>query len=54
MKDLAKLFKVTPEEEEEMLFLAIGVREQIAQIKEKYPHVAPAYFRKAIKGTEGR
>ena len=54
VKDLANLFKVSSELAEKMLFLGRGVREQIAQIKEKYPRVAPAYFRKAIKDSEGR
>lgn len=53
VKELAKLFKVTPQEEEEMLFLARGVPKQIAEIKEKFPNVAPAYFRRASKKTEG-
>ncbi len=53
VKDLAKLFKISPEEEEELLFLARGVPKQIAEIKQKYPRVAPAYFRKAIKKPEG-
>jgi len=50
VRQLAKLFRVTSKDEEEMLFLARGVREQIAEIKEKYPHVAPAYFQKAFGG----
>ena len=53
VRKLAKLFKVTLKEEEEMLFLARGIRQQIAQIKKKYPNVAPAYFRKALD-REGR
>ena len=53
VRELAKLFKVTSKEEEEMLFLARGIREQIDQIKQKYPNVAPAYFRKVLD-REGR
>jgi HTH-type transcriptional regulator, competence development regulator len=43
-KRLAQFFEV---DEEELLFLARDIPAQIQEIKEKYPHVAPAYFRRA-------
>jgi transcriptional regulator with XRE-family HTH domain len=41
---LAQFFEA---DEEEFLFLARDIPGQIQEIKEKYPRVAPAYFRKA-------
>ena len=41
---LAQFFEAN---EEELLFFARDIPGQIQEIKEKYPHVAPAYIRKA-------
>jgi|SRR6267142_6848532 len=41
---LAQFFEA---DEEKLLFLARDIPGQIQEIKEKYPRVAPAYFRKA-------
>jgi transcriptional regulator with XRE-family HTH domain len=52
VKALAQVFHLTSEEEEELLFLARGIPQQIADIKQKYPHMSPAFFRKALKKKE--
>jgi transcriptional regulator with XRE-family HTH domain len=46
VKRIAKYFG---EDEERMLFLARGIPAQIQEIKEKFPNIAPSYFRKAAK-----
>lgn len=48
---LAQFFKA---DEEKLLFLARDIPGQIQEIKEKYPHVSPAYFRKAASNPEKR
>jgi len=37
------------EDEEKLLFLARDIPAQIQEIKEKFPNIAPAYFRRALK-----
>jgi hypothetical protein len=37
------------EELEKFLFIARDVHVQIREIKEKYPHIAPQYFREAAR-----
>lgn len=37
------------ENEERLMFLARGIPAQIQEIKEKFPNIAPSYFRKAAK-----
>jgi transcriptional regulator with XRE-family HTH domain len=47
-EDLAKrLAQFFGANQEELLFFARDIPGQIQEIKEKYPHVSPAYFRKA-------
>jgi transcriptional regulator with XRE-family HTH domain len=49
VKKVAKVFHLTPKEEEEMLFLARGIREQLEEIISKYPNIAAKYFRKVFQ-----
>jgi len=44
-----RITKYFGEDEERMLFLARGIPAQIREIKEKFPNIAPSYFRKAAK-----
>lgn len=44
-KRLAQFFGI---DEEKLLFVARDIPGQIQEIKEKYPHVAPAYFRRVL------
>jgi transcriptional regulator with XRE-family HTH domain len=46
---IASAFALTEEEREIMLFVARDVHMQIREIREKYPHVAPKYFREAAQ-----
>ena len=46
---IASAFALTEEEREIMLFVARDVYMQIREIREKYPHVAPKYFRDAAQ-----
>lgn len=40
------------EDEERLVFLARKIQEQIQDIRDKYPKVAPSYFRKILKDSE--
>lgn len=52
-EDLArKVAKEFNQDEEKIVFLARKIPEQIQKIKEKYPKVAPSYFRKILKKKE--
>ena len=43
------------EDEEQLLFLARDIPAQIQEIKEKFPNIAPTYFRRALrKEDKGR
>jgi transcriptional regulator with XRE-family HTH domain len=44
-----KIAQVFGQDEERVVFLARDVPKQIREIKEKYPHQAPAYFRRVIR-----
>lgn len=46
VKKIAKFFNQNPEE---LIFLARDVESQIKEIKEKFPNVAPEYFRKFLR-----
>jgi len=46
VKRIAKSFD---EDEEKLIFLARDIPAQIQEIKEKFPNIAPFYFRKAAK-----
>ena len=49
VKRIAKYFK---QDEEKLIFLARGIPAQIQEIKDKFPNIAPSYFRKAAKKDE--
>jgi transcriptional regulator with XRE-family HTH domain len=49
VKRIAKYFG---EDEERLIFLARGIPAQIQEIKDKFPNIAPSYFRKAAKKGE--
>ena len=44
---IAWAFEMGEEELEKFLFIARDVHMQIREIREKYPHIAPRYFREA-------
>jgi transcriptional regulator with XRE-family HTH domain len=44
---IAGAFAMTDEEREKFLFVARDVHIQIREIRDKYPHIAPKYFREA-------
>lgn len=44
-----RIAKYFAEDEEKLVFLARDISGQIREIKEKFPNVAPGYFRKAAK-----
>lgn len=46
---IADAFSLTEEEREILLFVARDVHLQIREIRDKYPHVAPKYFREAAR-----
>lgn len=46
---IASAFEMNEAELEQFLFIARDVHMQIRGIREKYPHVAPKYFREAAK-----
>jgi transcriptional regulator with XRE-family HTH domain len=46
-RKLARLFQV---DEEEFVFLARDIPSQIEEIKNKFPKMAPHYFRKVLEG----
>ena len=46
VKRIAKYFG---EDEEKLIFLARNISAQIQEIKDKFPNIAPSYFRKAAK-----
>ncbi len=49
-EDLARrIAQVFEADEERVVFLARNVAGLIREIKQKYPHQAPAYFRKVIR-----
>ena len=37
------------EDDEKLIFIARGIPAQIQEIKDKFPNIAPSYFRKAAK-----
>jgi transcriptional regulator with XRE-family HTH domain len=54
-EDLARrIAQVFEADEERVVFLARDVARQIREIKEKYPHQAPAYFRRVIREEDSR
>jgi hypothetical protein len=45
----AQAFGLRNEEREEFIFVARQIPEQIQEIAQNFPNVAPKYFRKALK-----
>jgi transcriptional regulator with XRE-family HTH domain len=49
-EDLARrIAQFFGEDEEKLLFLARDIPAQIQEIKDKFPNIAPTYFRRALK-----
>lgn len=46
---MAQAFGLRNEEREEFIFVARQIPEQIQEIAQNFPNVAPKYFRKALK-----